>query len=533
MFTSTKRPLCKSSGLFILDEMTMTKVQFEIPIDNQLSMFQNHLDNPQNERIIFSGIFGIGKSYFLEKYFEMQAGKYLAISLAPVNYSISNNEDIFGLIKYDILYELIVKHELELESEAISRHIAYGTILSSKADSLLEGLLNIAPILNKGIGLSQELPNPAPFVSFLKKIIPQIEKIEKQRKDANLNQRVMDYIKELGQSALFESDFITGFIIESLERLATQSEQRRKKVLIIDDLDRIDPEHIFRLFNIFSSHISHGKLTSNKFGFDKVIFVCDVENIRNIFAARYGASTDFSGYIDKFYSSEIFYFNNSQAVSATTEKIIQAIKFEENSTYAAAFLKNLDHGHKGLLNFFIRTGINSGILSLRKIKSIMRGSYNISEHTLPLQCKQSITNINFPAIVALEVMIKFYGGIESFEKALQRMNSFKKSRHSNFSEYSQATDDLNIIGYFIPILDYEQHEFKIDRQINRSSALEYTFKNIKINYELTTFNNMEQHYYARIFPHNHVNYSFVIVDIIQEAFNKLLYSGYFNSHIID
>ena len=28
--------------------------------------------------------------------------------------------------------------------------------------------------------------------------------------------------------------------------------------------------------------------TSNKFGFDKIIFVCDVENIRNIFAAKYG-----------------------------------------------------------------------------------------------------------------------------------------------------------------------------------------------------------------------------------------------------
>lgn len=515
-------------AFFISDEMTTTKTQFEIPIDNQLSMFQNHLDNPQNERIIFSGIFGIGKSYFLEKYFEKQAGKYLAISLAPVNYSISNNEDILGLIKYDILYELIVKHELELESEVISRHIAYGTILSSKADSLLEGFLSVAPLLNKSLGGSEELPNPAPFVNFLKKIIPQIEKIEEQRKDANLNQRVLEYIKDLEQSALFESDFITGFIIDSLEKLATKNGQQKQKVLIIDDLDRIDPEHIFRLFNIFSSHLSYRKSTGNKFGFDKVVFVCDIDNIRNIFSARYGTDTDFNGYIDKFFSTEIFYFDNRQAVSEVTDKIIEAIKFNENSNYAAAFLKDVSHGNRGLLRFFIKLSIDSGSLSPRKIISIMSSRYNITERTLPLQHKRGTTNINFPGIVVLEVMIKFCGGVDAFEKALKRMNSFKKSTHNKYEDYSQATDDMYIIGYFIPILDYEQHNFEINRQGDRSSALVYTFKGMELKYILETVRSMSNQYYARIFSHNDMNYSFVVIDIIQEALIKLKNLGYFN-----
>jgi len=111
------------------------ETQFEIPVDDQIVAFTEHIDDPQNERIIFSGIFGIGKSYFLERFFEHKTDRYVPIKLSPVNYSISSNDDIFRLLKYDILYELIVTHELELEQEVIDRHVAYGTILSSKTGS--------------------------------------------------------------------------------------------------------------------------------------------------------------------------------------------------------------------------------------------------------------------------------------------------------------------------------------------------------------------------------------------------------------
>ena len=38
----------------------------------------------------------------------------------------------------------------------------------------------------------------------------------------------------------------------------------------------------------------------NKFGFDKIIVVCDYNNIQSLFHCRYGHDADFSGYIDKF-----------------------------------------------------------------------------------------------------------------------------------------------------------------------------------------------------------------------------------------
>ena len=73
----------------------------------------------------------------------------------------------------------------------------------------------------------------------------------------------------------------------------------KRKVLIIDDLDRMDPDHIFRIMNVFAAQFDHERFGYNKFAFDKVIIVCDLDNLRNLFAHKYGSNVDFSGYIDK------------------------------------------------------------------------------------------------------------------------------------------------------------------------------------------------------------------------------------------
>ena len=57
-----------------------------------------------NNQMIFSGIFGIGKTYFLKEYFEQNSEDYELFLLSPVNYSISNNDDIIDYIKYDIAF---------------------------------------------------------------------------------------------------------------------------------------------------------------------------------------------------------------------------------------------------------------------------------------------------------------------------------------------------------------------------------------------------------------------------------------------
>ena len=63
----------------------------------------------------------------------------------------------------------------------------------------------------------------------------------------------------------------------------------KKVVLIVEDLDRIDPAHLFRILNIFSAHIDYcyknavipdRSIVGNKFGFDNIVLVCDFSNIK-------------------------------------------------------------------------------------------------------------------------------------------------------------------------------------------------------------------------------------------------------------
>ena len=75
----------------------------------------------------------------------------MAIKLAPVNYSVSINEDVFKLIKYDILFELLLHHGLRLDNNTvvIDRSVAYGVAMPGKAQSIAECFMKVLPLLNK------------------------------------------------------------------------------------------------------------------------------------------------------------------------------------------------------------------------------------------------------------------------------------------------------------------------------------------------------------------------------------------------
>lgn len=81
--------------------------------------FDNFLELEGNSRIFFSGRFGIGKTYFLNSFFDINSEKYEVFHLYPVNYQINSNEDILNLIKYDILIELLNKDSEILQSNTV------------------------------------------------------------------------------------------------------------------------------------------------------------------------------------------------------------------------------------------------------------------------------------------------------------------------------------------------------------------------------------------------------------------------------
>jgi len=65
--------------------------KLEIPTNKPKKEFKKHLSIDNNHRIIFSGVFGIGKTKFLKTYFEDKNKEYNSIFISPVNYSIAKN----------------------------------------------------------------------------------------------------------------------------------------------------------------------------------------------------------------------------------------------------------------------------------------------------------------------------------------------------------------------------------------------------------------------------------------------------------
>lgn len=267
-----------------------------ISIDQQLNDFYNHLS--YNDRVIFSAKFGDGKTFFLKKFSEKFNDEFMFITIHPVNYQVEGNKDIFELIKRDILFQLC-------ENSMISDEIDVDTIVKETFDKeniadLVSFLVNLVGVAVPGASLINNL-----VVKFLN---------AKGRYDANKQTIDRLFTRFSNTSGIYENDCYTQLITKTINNFKCKNKSK-KVILTIEDLDRMDPAHVFRILNIFSAHIDRGvdrvvdNLCLNKFCFDKIVTVCHYRNIEKIFHYVYGPETDFSGYINKFISHEPFMYS--------------------------------------------------------------------------------------------------------------------------------------------------------------------------------------------------------------------------------
>lgn len=135
---------------------------------------------------------------------------------------------------------------------------------------------------------------------------------------------VDDYLNGFyGKSgSISECDAFTYLIQKSLKLMSAKS------VLIIEDLDRIDPAHLFRIMNVLSSQVDNPYYSEvpngNKFGFDKIILVMDYEIARYLFHHFYGKEANYEGYMNKFLNTLPFKFSISQeAKRQVSDRLIQ------------------------------------------------------------------------------------------------------------------------------------------------------------------------------------------------------------------
>ncbi|WP_287828540.1 P-loop NTPase fold protein [Bacteroides sp.] len=289
----------------------MEKGKFIINVDSLITDFQKHLD--KNDRCIFSGRFGSGKSFFLNHFINLPEvqDEYVFIPIYPVNYQITGELDVFECLKRDILLKLVSNHYDSIDTSTISNSWKIASFLKTRGVDLIKDVGNILPDLNIP-GLSLNTPGLFKGLNRVRKLWDDhIQEVTKGVE--NVEDYEVDFSDDDG--SIYEFNPISQLIYDIIDSMKKRLQnQNRKVVLILEDLDRMAPECIFRILNIFSAHDDSLTPGKNKFGFDKIILVCDIDNIKNIYRHRYGAEVDFSGYIDKFYSSTIYYFDNADIV---------------------------------------------------------------------------------------------------------------------------------------------------------------------------------------------------------------------------
>lgn len=249
-----------------------------INITHELKRFEQHL--AQNSQTILSAKFGDGKTYFLNEYIHQHEADTFFVVLHPVNYVVSPNEDIFEYIKRDILCSLVHRSEFQ----EINWNDALKEVLNY--DTLLETVDTIASNIPLG--------NLATIPFHLFKKVDNKFAIDKY----------FDRFKHT-KGGLFEFDQFTFAIQRTIQ--AIQAHEKRC-ILVIEDLDRLDPGHLFRILNVLSAHIDSDKCT-NKFCFDNIVAVLDYDTTKHIFHHFYGEKANYEGYMSKFLSSHPFEYS--------------------------------------------------------------------------------------------------------------------------------------------------------------------------------------------------------------------------------
>lgn len=259
------------------------------------SEFKKYLEN--SPRIIFSAKFGDGKTQFLKEVAENEEFKeYQFFTIYPVNYVVAENADIFEYVKRDIL--------LQMARLGLLNAIDLDALISSFAS--FETFKEILTFLVSCM----------PAGDFINKLIDKGLAIKEKYDEKKATLEKFDATFKAMRGGIYEEDAYTQMIREALKWLRESINVEggnKKSVLVIEDLDRLDPGHLFRILNVISAHIDNpayaGNHSDNKFGFDNIVIVMDYSVTKQIFKHFYGPDASYEGYMSKFLTCQPFYYS--------------------------------------------------------------------------------------------------------------------------------------------------------------------------------------------------------------------------------
>lgn len=196
------------------------------------------------------------------------------------------------------------------------------------------------------------------------------------------------------ENSVYENDIITKIIRDNIK--AYQEKNGKRVVLVIEDMDRLDPAHLFRIMNVFSAHMDYGyrsmlpidnTLVGNKFGVSNVVFVMHEKNTEALFRHFYGECADYDGYISKFYNKDIFRFSLA----------------EEKGNYALALISE----ETGLGEEKIKEYFDNGFLITKTMRQICFALDKVEQQFQSIRVKENIRPN--PQILKLIVIAKRLG----------------------------------------------------------------------------------------------------------------------------
>lgn len=343
-----------------------------IDISNNINDFKQVFES--ESRIIFSAKFGDGKSYFLKKFMESypkEANDYYFITLHPVNYVVEENRDVIEYIKRDILFQLIKDNRIYDFKEGY--------------DKIFDAVCNVESLFKLADFAASIIPVKGLKEGY-KALKGLVSTIDEKRKEQDVLHVVDDYLNGFygKMGSISECDAFTYLIQKSLERMMAKS------VLIIEDLDRIDPAHLFRIMNVLSSqvdnpyysHVPHG----NKFGFDKIILVMDYEIAKHLFHHFYGKEANYEGYMNKFLNTLPYSYSIKEEAHRQVEaKLLDICKTKEVLSVVQQLSSNKED------SFSVPLTIMQ--MSVRRCKefldmdvcNLIRNSWKKEEYDIPTQ----------------------------------------------------------------------------------------------------------------------------------------------------
>lgn len=285
-----------------------------IPIDEPLKEFEKHLKS--HPRTILSARFGDGKSFFLAAAEKKFKSRWTFLKIYPVNYQVADNQDIFEYIKRDLLFQMYGSGMVP-DSYEIPDSVASYFFLKNNWDEFAQEILKELSCFDASNTLKATL-GAAKFLKSMKKRYDEF-------KDNGGEEGVMldRFIESFDNKGIYEADPIT-LILCDLIKAWKAKRPRHKVCLVFEDMDRIEPAHIFRILNIISAQMDYGykygvsskssSLVGNKFGVDNIVVCLDYENLQNIFHHFYGQKACFEGYINKFSDKGIFRYSLKEQV---------------------------------------------------------------------------------------------------------------------------------------------------------------------------------------------------------------------------